>query len=82
MGVQLRVAGAGVLVVVRRRDDARDADLGDGAVVVGDARAGGGDLALQVVEHLGDGRVVGVDDQRLSAGVGDTPQDRDRLRAR
>ena len=42
--------------------------------------AGGGDLALHEVQHLGDGRVVRVDDQRLGAGVGDAPQHRHRLR--
>ena len=60
VGVELRVAGARVEVVVGDGGDAGDADLGDRAVAVGDAGPSRGDLALEEVDDVGDGRVVRV----------------------
>nr|WP_238694806.1 hypothetical protein [Nocardioides caeni] len=78
--VELRVPGAGVEVVVGDGRDTRHVDLGDGAVSVGDARTGSGDLSLEQRDGVGDRRMMGVDDPRLGDGVGDTPEHGDRLR--
>ena len=80
VGVELRVSGARVVVVVGDGGDSGDADLGHGAVAVGDAGPGGGDLALEEVEHVGDRRVMRLRDPLLGGRVGDSPQHRHRLR--
>ena len=79
MRVQLRVSRPRVPVIERRRDDPDDVGLGDGAVPGIEAPARGGDLALQEGDYLGHGLMVRLDNQGLSAGVGDAPQRRDRL---
>ena len=77
--VQLRVSRPRVPVIEGRRDDPDDVGLGDGAVPGIEAPARGGDLALQEGDYLGHGLMVRLDNQGLSAGVGDAPQRRDRL---
>lgn len=80
VGVQMRVTGAGVVMVVAGRDQPGDVGLDDGAVPVRGAGAGSRDLAFHEGEYLVDRLVVRLGDQRLRARVGHCPQRRDRLR--
>lgn len=64
------------------RDDAGDVELRDTAPGSPDAAAGGDDVPFQEIDGFGDGGVVGVSDDRLRPGVGDSPQHAGRLRDR
>jgi hypothetical protein len=82
VGVQVRVVGAGVVVVEPGRKDAGDLALHDRSTRSLGAGAGGDDLALDEVQCLLHGLVVGVSNDRLCPGIGDRPQDAGRLRDR
>ena len=72
VGVQVRVAGAGVAVGERGRDQPRYVDLTD---PVG-ARPGEQGVLLDERQRVGDGRVVGPFDLRRHLRSGDRPQGR------
>ena len=74
VGVQVRVAGTGVPVVVRRGDEPSRLDLRDGTIRGAGTHPRGGELALHEVDDVAYGRVVGVGDDRLRAGIGHRPQ--------
>ena len=74
VGVKLRIAQPGVPVVVRRGGNSDDVRLHHGTVAGGYAPPRGDHFPFHEVEHLGDGLVVGLDDERLGASVGHTPQ--------
>ena len=76
VGVQLRVAGAGVPVVERGRDDAADVLLNHAAL----AHPGGEDLALAVGDDRLQRAAVGGVDPGAGGVVGERPRDRDGLR--
>ena len=80
--VQVRVVRAGVVMVERGGDDAGDVELRDTSIGSPGAAAGRNDLALQEFDRFGDGEVVGVGDDRLRPGVGDSPEHAGRLRER
>nr|WP_240930639.1 hypothetical protein [Isoptericola sp. BMS4] len=73
--VQVRVAVAGLEVVVRDRDHPAHARRSDARA----ARAGGRDLGLEPVERAGDRVAVRAHDRRLRVAVGDAPDDAHRL---
>ncbi len=73
MGMELWVSGAGVEVVVGDGGDPCDADLGHGAVAVGDAGPGRRHLALEEVDDVSDSRVMRLRDPLLGGRVGDPP---------
>ena len=78
MGVQIGIAGAGVAVEERRRDQAAGLDLaGAAGALAGEDRVG-----LQEVERVEDGGVVRHLDLLRDLGRCDGPQRRDRLRRR
>lgn len=74
VGVQVRVVGAGVVMVEGGRDDTGDVELRDTAPGSLGAAAGSDDLPFQEVEGFRDGGVVGVRDDRLRPGIGNSPQ--------
>ena len=78
VGVQVRVTGAGIPVIERRRHHPADRFL-EGAVVAG---AGEHDLLLRPPQGDGDGVAVRGVDRLLRRGVGDRPHRRHRLRHR
>ena len=78
VGVQIRVAGAGVAVGERRGQQAADVDLAD---PVG-ALAGEQRLGLDEVQRVLDRRLVGALDDRGGPGVGHCPQRGDALHRR
>jgi hypothetical protein len=69
VGVQVGVAGAGIAVRERRRDQAIYLDLGDAAL----AAPGVGGVLLQPRERVLDGVVVGLFDGRRDLAGGDRP---------
>jgi hypothetical protein len=82
VGMQVRVVGAGVVVIERGRNDAGDLALHDRSTRAFRARPRRDNLALHEVECLGEGAMVCLGDDRLCPGVGDRPQDAGRLRNR
>lgn len=74
MGVQVRVAGAGVPVVVGRGDEPGGLDMRDRTVGGAESHASGGQFALHEVDDVAYGGVVSVGDDRLGACVGHRPQ--------
>jgi hypothetical protein len=69
-------------VVVGDGRDTCHVDLGDGAVSVGYAGTGGGDLSFEQRDDVCDRRMMGGDDPLLGDGVGDTPRTRRRTTGR
>lgn len=63
--MQVRVVGAGVVVVEGCGDRTGDLDLRDRALRSLDTDPGGEDLAFEEVESVDHGGVVGFGDQRL-----------------
>ena len=79
MGVELRITGPGVPVVVPGGGNSENLVLSDSTVSSVAARTGHCNLAFQKRNDLGNRLVMRVDDQRLGACVGDTPQHGDGL---
>lgn len=78
--VQLRIAGAAVVVIECRRHDAGDVDVRNRAVRAGCTDAGCCSLAFEERNQLCNRRMMGVSDQGLGAGVRNRPDRGDRLR--
>ena len=76
------VAGAGVEVIERSRDQPRDIDLRNRAVPGGCTRAGGCNLAFHERNHLRNRSMMRLGDQRFHPGIGDRPQHARGLRNR
>lgn len=73
MGVQMGVAGAGVEMIERRRDQAGDIHLCNGPVARGCTGAGGRNLPLHERNHLRNRPMMRLTDERLRPCVGDRP---------
>ena len=82
MGVQLRVAAAGVPVIKRNPRHPADIDLRHGRVGPRRSDPGGGDLCLEQPKHISDGRVVDLPDLMPHLRRRQRPQHRHRLRHR
>ncbi|MPM08645.1 hypothetical protein SDC9_54959 [bioreactor metagenome] len=82
MRMQVRVAGAGVEVIERGRDEPGDIDLRNRTVPGGCARSCGCNLALHERNHLRNRSMMRLTDQRLDPGVSDRPQHTRGLRNR
>ena len=72
--VEVGVAGAGVEVIERSRDQAGDIDLRNRTVPGGCPRASRCNLTLHERNHLRNRPMMRLGDQSLDPGIGDRPQ--------
>jgi hypothetical protein len=82
MSVQLRIGRPAVVMVVRRRNHAKDIHLRNRPVPDIRTNPGHGNVTLHQIDDLCNGRMMRLHDHRLRATIGNSPQRADTLRDR
>ena len=80
--VELRIRGAGIVMIVGGRNHTPHVDLRDSSARPFRADPGHRDVALKQGDHVSDRGVMGLSDECLSSAIGNCPEGRHGLRHR